>query len=101
MANVQVFPSASAPTKMTVNGRVYSCSVGSVITVPDNDAFVLCSNGWLRSAADGAGPTAARPTKAANGTPIRTGFQYFDSDIGMTIIWNGKSWVSHATGATA
>ena len=69
--------------------------------MPDHDAFVLCSNGWLRAAADGAGTTAQRPTKAANGTAIRVGFQYYDSDVGATVIWNGKQWINHASGAAA
>jgi hypothetical protein len=102
MANLQVFPSATARTTMTISGRVYSCQVGAApIVVPDFDAFVLLSNGWLRSAADAAGPTAQRPTKAPNGTGIRTGFQYYDSDVGATVIWNGKSWINHSTGAIA
>jgi hypothetical protein len=81
MANMmQVFPSAGARTTIVVRGRTYTCPVGSTITVPDHDAFVLCSNGWLRSALDGAGPTAQRPAKTAAGTAIRVGFEYFDSD---------------------
>jgi hypothetical protein len=102
MANLAVFPAAGAPTTINVKGRVYTCAIGaSPIVVPDFDAFVLLSNGWLRSAADGAGNTASRPTKNANGTPIRTGYQYFDSDVGANVIWNGKNWINHSTGASA
>jgi hypothetical protein len=54
MANLGVFPSASAPTTMKVNGRTYTSAVGAApIIVPDFDAFVLLSNGWLKSGLDG------------------------------------------------
>ena len=102
MANMmQVFPSAGARTTIVVRGRTSTCPVGSTITVPDHDAFVLCSNGWLRSALDGAGPTAQRPAKMAAGTAIRVGFEYFDSDLGTNLFWNGRNWINHATGAIA
>jgi hypothetical protein len=89
---------------MTVNGRVYACAVGATpILVPDFDALVLLSNGWLQSAMDGAGTTAQRPAaNPATGTPApRVGFHYFDTTVGANIIWNGKQWVNHATGVAA
>jgi len=104
VANLQVFPSATARTTMTVNGRVYACLVGAQpIVVPDFDAMVLLSNGWLASTGDGAGTTAQRPAaNPATGTPApRTGYEYFDSTLGTKIIWNGKSWINHSTGAVA
>jgi hypothetical protein len=100
---MQVFPSAGAQTTIVVRGRTYTRPVGSTITVPDHDAFVLCSNGWLRSALDGAGTTAQRPS--ANPTlgisPPRVGFHFYDTTIGATVIWNGATWVHYATGASS
>jgi hypothetical protein len=89
---------------MTVNGRIYSCAVGATpIIVPDFDAFVLLSNGWLRSGTDAAGTTAQRP--AANSAlgipPPRVGYQFFDTTISANVIWNGKNWIHDATGAAA
>ena len=102
--NVAVFPAAGAPTTITVNGRVYTNLIGSApIVVPDFDAFVLLSNGWIQSAANGAGTTAQRPVgnHALGISPPVVGFRYFDSTIGANIIWNGKNWINHATGANA
>jgi hypothetical protein len=103
MANVAVFPSANAPTTITVNGRTYTCAIGATpIVVPDWDAFVLTANGWLRAAGDGAGTTAQRPAAAPGGaSPPRVGFEYYDSTVGANVIWNGKNWINHATGANA
>jgi hypothetical protein len=104
MANLQVFPSANAATTMKVNGRTYTCAVGGTpIIVPDFDAFALLANGWLPSTTGGAGTTAQRPTaNPATGTPApRVGFTYFDTTLGTKIIWNGKNWINHATGAAA
>ena len=102
MANLQVFPSANARTTITVNGRVYTCLVGAApIIVPDNDAMVLLSNGWLASTGDGAGTTAQRPV-AQTGTPApNVGYSYFDTTLGTKVVWNGKNWINHATGSTA
>lgn len=102
--NVAVFPAAGASTTLTVNGRTYICAVGAApLVVPDFDAIVLLANGWIKSAADGAGTTAQRPTaNPATGVPApRIGFEYFDSTVGAKVIWNGKNWIHHATGATA
>lgn len=37
----------------------------------------------------GAGDTASRPTCI-----LSKGFQYFDTDLGKTIVWNGTTWVN-------
>jgi hypothetical protein len=101
MANLQVFPSFGIPTTMVVNGRTYTCAIGSAITVPDFDAFVLIANGWLMSASDGAGTTANRPVASpATGAQVpHLGYEYFDTTLGVNVIWNGKNWVSHVSGA--
>lgn len=102
MPNVAVFPSANAPTTVTVKGRVYTCAVGATpIVVPDFDAFVLLANGWLASASSGAGTTAQRPAAALGVPAPNVGFEYFDSTVGANVIWNGRNWINHATGATA
>ena len=108
MANVastlSVFPSASAPTTMTVYGRVYTCALGATpIAVPEGDAFVLLANGWLQSASDGSGTTAQRPVgnHQQGISPPKVGFRYLDTTLGANIIWNGKNWINHATGAIA
>ena len=103
MPNVAVFPSAGSPTTLTVNGRTYTCAIGAApILVPDWDAFVLRANGWLTTASDGAGTTAQRPTPAPGvASPARVGFEYYDLTVGANVIWNGKNWINHATGATA
>lgn len=92
--SVQVFPGANAPTTIVLLGRTYTCAVGSVITVPDADALMLMANGWCRSA-QGTGATAARPSNP------NVGFEFYDTTVGGNVIWNGKNWINHATGATA
>jgi hypothetical protein len=95
VANLMVFPAAKAATKMTVNGRSYFCPIGSIISVPDFDALVLCANGWLLAASDGSGTTAQRPPAP------RVGAVYCDTTLGVNVVWNGASWCHHATGAPA
>lgn len=103
MANVAVFPSANAPTTLSVNGRSYTLALGSApILVPDFDAYILLANGWLAAARDGAGTTAQRPVTGQAGViNPKLGFEYFDSTVGGNVIWNGKNWINHATGAIA
>ena len=95
MANIQMMPPGNgSQNPCRFNGRSYSAALGSVISVPDFDANVLESNGWIRSAADGSGTTAQRPT-----TGLFVGMRYLDSTVGATMIWDGKAWRNHATGA--
>lgn len=95
-ANIQVFPSAGAPLSITVNGRKYTATPGGApLIVPDFDANVLISNGWQRSAKHGAGTTAQRPANPD------VNFEYFDSTLGANVIWNGKNWIHHGTGASS
>jgi hypothetical protein len=108
MANlVSVFPSANAPTTITVKGRIYTLAVGATpILVPDFDAFVLLANGWLSSTSagnTGAGATTQRPlvNPMLGAGPVPVGFEFYDSTVGGNIIWNGKNWINHATGANA
>jgi hypothetical protein len=118
MTNLAVFPSATAPTTVNIEGRVYTLAVGSApIVVPDFDAAILQANGWLVAAKDGAGTTAQRPAaNPATGTPApRIGYEYWDTTLGaalataagggkitgMKVIWNGSSWISELSGVVA
>jgi hypothetical protein len=77
-----------------VNGRSYVCVPGSVVSVPDFDAGALESNGWVRTAAHGSGATTGRPT-----TGLFKGYEFYDSSLSINVIWDGKVWRSHVTGA--
>ena len=81
-----------------VNGRTYTAAVGSTIDVPDHDALVMVSNGWLAVAGAAAvGTTAQRPT-----APVHNQ-QFVDTTVGMVVLYDayGKRWVNHITGAAA
>jgi hypothetical protein len=97
MPNVQVIPPAPGfgNNPATVNGRTYSAAQGTVLLVPDFDAQYLVGNGWIPCAGRNglAGSTAQRPTN-----PFKNQ-QFFDMTVGGMVIWNGASWVHHATGA--
>jgi hypothetical protein len=97
MANIAVFPSATAPTTMVVNGRTYTLAVGATpLVVPDFDAYVLEANGWLFYGKDGCGATTARPAaNPATGTPApKVGYEYYDTTLNYIVIFNGSSWVN-------
>lgn len=100
MANMRVFPSAKAPTTVVVQGRTYTCAIGATpLLVPDFDAFVLMANGWLKSAGDGGGTTVLRPVASYGVAAPKVGFEYYDTDVGGNVIWNGTAWILHTTGA--
>ncbi len=92
MANHNMIPPASEGSTR-VNGRLYTCAAGSVISVLDFDADVLEANGWLKVASTGAGATAARPTSP------RKGDSFHDSTLGYNIVWDGKEWRNPTSGA--
>ena len=75
---------------MTVNGRAYTCAVGSSITVPEFDALELEANGWV---GEQGGATATRPANPAKGQ------QFLDTTLGYIIKFDGKVWRNLATGA--
>ena len=79
---------------ITVNGRSYTCAVGSTLDVPDQDAMVMTANGWTRVAGIGAvGATASRPA-----SPVKNQV-FHDTTLGYDIVWDGKAWRNPATGA--
>jgi hypothetical protein len=102
---MRVFPPASGlRPAIKVNGRDYTCALGSYLDVPDQDAAVMLSNGWT-GATSGAGPgglggktgtTAQRPSAVG----IR-GADYFDTTLGLVIRSDGMIWRNPATGAAA
>jgi hypothetical protein len=94
MVNIQMMPGDGCKNPCPVNGRSYAAALGAVISVPDFDAGALESNGWVRTAMHGSGATAGRPT-----TGLFKGYEYFDSSLGINVIWDGKVWRSHVTGA--
>jgi hypothetical protein len=78
-----------------VNGRDYSCALGSTITVPDADGFVMIANGWLAASVGGSGATAQRPSN-----PLK-GQEFHDTTLGFVIRYDGKAWRNPNSGAAA
>lgn len=77
-----------------VNGRDYSCPLGSTIDVPDQDGLIMEANGWTSAAAgQGAGSTAARPASPAKGQ------EFHDISLGFNIKFDGKTWRNPTSGA--
>ena len=103
MANLAVAPGFNAPLVVAVQNRTYTGVFnGTPIIVPDFDALTLMANGWLAMARDGAGTTAQRPTLGpGNVINPKLGHEYYDSTLGITILWNGKNWIRVDTGASA
>ena len=72
---------------ITLGGRTYSASPGSVVDAPDFDSHQLQANGWTLIAA--VGTTAGRPSPAAAGT------RYIDTTLGnVLIVSDGAAWRS-------
>ena len=92
MTNIRLMPAGSGKiTTAVVNGRTYSCALGSTIDVPDFDAFVLGANGWIQVAP--VGTTAQRPAKPGVGN------FFHDTTVGKIIIFEGAAWRDPATGS--
>lgn len=77
---------------ITVNGRTYTCALGSTIDVPDQDGLVMTHNGWV-AAAPMAASTTARPA-----APFK-GQTFHDTTLGYNIVWDGKAWRNPTSGA--
>lgn len=97
MPNVIVHPPADGLHNTGyANGRSYTATPGNPISVPDFDAQVLCTNGWLRSVSSFAvaqGPTSGRPIAPAAGA------RYSDTTVGREVMWDGATWRDPITGA--
>lgn len=97
-----IIPGFGVPLTIAVNGRTYTSTIGATpLLVPDFDAFMMMANGWIPTAKDGAGTTAQRPTSGLGGGAIKVGHEYYDSTLSANVVWNGKNWIHHSTGATA
>jgi hypothetical protein len=84
-------PPTSGSTSITVHGRTYSCAVGGVLDVTDQDAVVMTANGWT-AVSYNVGTTAQRPA-----VPTR-GMAYTDTTISKNIVWDGAKWRDPLTG---
>ena len=93
MANIRLMPAGNGKiTTAIVNGRSYTCALGSTIDVVDFDAFALESAaGWVQVAP--VGTTAQRPAKPG----VQT--WYHDTTLGKLIIWEGAAWRDPANGS--
>lgn len=78
---------------IAVNGRTYTCALGSTIDVPDADAIVMRSNGWIMAASGGVGPTASRPATPA------VAQEFHDTTLAYNVKWDGRTWRNPNTGA--
>jgi hypothetical protein len=78
---------------ITVNGRKYTCALGSTIDVIDQDAAVMMANGWTTASVGGVGSTSNRPTNPVQGQ------EFHDTTLGYTIKYEGRNWRNPSTGA--
>lgn len=83
-------PADGLHSTITVNGRTYTCALGSTIDVPDQDGIVMEVNGWTASPA---GATAARPSSPYKGQT------WHDTTLGFDIKFDGKVWRNPTSGA--
>lgn len=86
MSNIRVMPPPTGPNTHTVNGRTYTCAVGSFLDVPDFDGNALTANGWVNVTMGTVGATAARPANPKKGEV------FLDTTLGATVHWDGKTW---------
>lgn len=91
-------PADSKHPTITVNGRVYNCSLGNTLDVPDHDAQIMGYNGWHIHAL--VYTTAGRPTGqlGAAGAPSK-GQVIIDSTLNAAVIYDGTQWRNLLTGA--
>lgn len=91
-------PADSKHPTITVNGRVYTCNLGSTIDIPDHDAAVMAANGWHSHGL--VTTTAGRPTLASGANPVQIkGVPLIDSTLGAVVIFDGVQWRNMLTGA--
>ena len=87
-------PGSTSPASITVNGRLYTCAVGSTVDVPDQDAYIMMANGWIPAApgAGGEGATGVRPASPTAGQ------SFFDTTLAKGIVFDGSVWCDPDTG---
>ena len=89
---IRLMPAGNGKTTTaTVNGRKYTCALGSTIDVVDFDAYALMSAaGWIQVAP--VGSTAQRTPQPGIGAI------FHDTTVGKLIIFEGAAWRDPATG---
>lgn len=91
---MQLMPPADGlHPNITVNGRAYSCALGSVLNVPDQDASIMLANGWMAASTGGSGATSARPSSPSKSD------EFHDTTLGYLIRFDGKAWRNPHSGA--
>jgi hypothetical protein len=93
MTMVVMPPGDGKHPTITVNGRTYTCALGSQISVPDHDGAVMLHNGWIAACNGGSGTTAQRP-----GNPQK-GQQFHDTTLGYVIVYDNGAWRNPNSGA--
>lgn len=98
-------PAATGPlavvrsNPISVNGRVYTPSVGAVYDVPDFDAPQLAANGWVRIAPSASSTARPSPTTLTPPYTAGVGTIFFDQTLDALIVFDGQTWRDPATGA--
>lgn len=99
-----IMPGDGAANPFTIPGtsRRYSCSAGSAITVPGEDAQMLRMQGWVgakNARMRGEGPTSARPASY----DMLQGQTFNDTTVGALVIYGGPKtgWLNSLTGVAA
>jgi hypothetical protein len=107
LPNVMCMPADRAINPMTIpgTGRIYRCAIGSAISVPGEDASILCSSGWVSAAFTRLGANGLIATGTTAQRPVRgmaRGATYMDTTLGIIIVWGGNTtgWLNSATGAS-
>jgi hypothetical protein len=87
------------PSAISVFGRSYTGTPGTIKDVPLGDADVLGTAGWMRLPGM-SGPTSGRPTPRDADTYAATpGELYLDTSLGLVIMFDGAVWRNPVTGA--
>ena len=79
------------------NGRTYAGAPGVALDIPEFDAKILQASGWVFIAPSG--PTASRPTAATGLYPKVAGANFFDTTLGVIIVFDGSTWRNPSSGA--
>jgi len=86
---------------VAIPGRTYTAAPGQVLDVPDFDAHLLRARGWiagcfgLPARVQGGGPTAQRRRGLL---PPWVKCHYFDTILGMLVVWDGAAWRDPGSG---
>lgn len=93
-------PGDGLHNSITVNNLTYTAAPGSTLDVPDHDALIMITNGWVAPATGSmVGTTSQRPGKP---TPNQSFIDLtLNSGAGLVIVWDalGKTWRNPITGA--